>query len=50
MFLNLAIQTKHTVEMKSVDIPFEDLEPQIIEVEGGALPLEIHFKVWFCMN
>lgn len=27
-----------------MDIPFEDIEPQIIEVEGGALPLEIHFK------
>ncbi len=30
--------------MKPVDIPFEELEPQIIEVEGGALPLELHFK------
>ena len=39
-----AVQTKHTVEMKPVDIPFEELEPQIIEVEGGALPLELHFK------
>ena len=39
-----AVQTKHTFETKPVDIPFEDLEPQIIEVEGGALPLEIHFK------
>ncbi len=34
MSFALAIQTKHTVEMKSVDIPYEDLEPQIIEVEG----------------
>ncbi|KAH9405940.1 hypothetical protein TYRP_014237 [Tyrophagus putrescentiae] len=42
--IQAAIQTKHTVEMKSVDIPYEDLEPQIIEVEGGAIPLEIHFK------
>ncbi|KPM10976.1 DFP2-like protein 38 [Sarcoptes scabiei] len=39
-----AVVTKHSVEMKPVEIPIEDLEPQIIEVEGGALPLEIHFK------
>ncbi|KAI2808735.1 hypothetical protein RDWZM_005940 [Blomia tropicalis] len=42
--IQAAVQTKHTFETKPVDIPFEDLEPQIIEVEGGALPLEIHFK------
>lgn len=42
--IQAAVQTKHTVEMKPVDIPFEDIEPQVIEVEGGALPLEIHFK------
>ncbi|OTF81328.1 DFP2-like protein [Euroglyphus maynei] len=42
--IQAAVQTKHTVEMKPVDIPYEDIEPQVIEVEGGALPLEIHFK------
>lgn len=42
--IQAAVQTKHTFETRPVDIPFEDLEPQIIEVEGGALPLEIHFK------
>ncbi|KAF7495989.1 hypothetical protein SSS_09611 [Sarcoptes scabiei] len=42
--IQAAVQTKHTVEMKPVEIPFEDIEPQVIEVEGGALPLEIHFK------
>lgn len=27
-----------------MNVPFEEQEPQIIEVEGQALPLEIHFK------
>lgn len=40
----IAIQTKHTFEERPIDIPFEEQEPTIIEVEGGALPLELHFK------
>ena len=42
--IQAAVQTKHTFEERPVNIPFEDMEPQIVEVEGGALPLEIHFK------
>ncbi|UXI16297.1 sodium-coupled monocarboxylate transporter 1-like [Sarcoptes scabiei] len=42
--VSAAIKTKHTFEMKEVDIPFEEQEPQIIEIDGGALPLEIHFR------
>jgi len=42
--IQAAVQTKHSIETKMVDIPYEDIEPQIIEVEGGNLPLEIHFK------
>lgn len=42
--LSAAVFTKHTFETKTVDVPFEDQEPQIIEIDGGSLPLEIHFK------
>ena len=42
--IQAAVHTKHSVETKEVETPYEDIEPQIIEVEGGAVPLEIHFK------
>lgn len=43
--ISAAVQTKHTFETRTVEVPFEgDVEPQIIEIEGGNLPLELHFK------
>ena len=42
--IQAAVRTTHTFEEKPVDIPFEEGEPTIVEVDGGSLPLEIHFK------
>lgn len=39
-----AVHTKHSFEERPVSYPYEEIEPQIIEVEGGGAPLEIHFK------
>ncbi|KAH7644242.1 dfp2-like protein [Dermatophagoides farinae] len=42
--INAAVFSKQTFETKPVETPFEQMEPQIIEIEGGDLPIEIHFK------
>lgn len=39
-----ALHSKHTIRYVNVDIPYQEREPSIIQVEGGAIPLEIHFK------
>ena len=39
-----AVQTQHTVEYRHVNLPQELPQPQVIEVDGGQLPLTIHFR------
>ena len=39
-----AVQSTHTVEIRHVNVPQEQPQPQIVEVEAGNLPLTIHFK------
>lgn len=39
-----AVQSTHTVEIRHVNVPHEQPQPQIVEVEAGNLPLTIHFK------
>ena len=36
--------TKHTFETRPVPVDMDDAEPTIVEVEGGNVPLELHFK------
>lgn len=42
--ISAAVFSKHSFEERPVDIPFEEMEPQIIEVEGNQPSIEIHFK------
>ena len=39
-----AIQSSHTVEIQTVPIPYNPVEPQVVEVDANILPLTIHFK------
>ena len=42
--INAAVQSTHTVEIQTVPIPHNPVEPQLIEVDASSLPLTIHFK------
>lgn len=42
--INAAVFSKQSFETKPVETPYETMEPQIIVVEGGDLPVEIIFK------
>lgn len=42
--VNVAVVSKHSLETTPVVVDADPLEPQIIEVQGGDLPVEIHFK------
>lgn len=42
--VNVAVLSKHSLKTTPVVVDADPLEPQIIEVQGGDLPVEIHFK------
>jgi hypothetical protein len=39
-----AVQSTHTVEIQTVNIPHTPIQPQVIEVDANVLPLTIHFR------
>src|SRR5699024_10073843 len=41
---NAAVKSKFSVEYVDVDIPQQDMEPQVIEIAGSNIPIILHFK------
>ena len=39
-----AIQTRHTVDVRQVDLPQEPIQPQTVLVDAGVIPLTILFR------
>src|SRR5699024_6942404 len=39
-----AVRSRHTIEYVDVDLPQDDVTPQIIDVDAGVLPLVLNFK------
>lgn len=42
--VNAAVQTRHQVHYVTVDLPKQDLQPQIIEIEDNSVPIILNFK------
>ena len=42
--IEAAIQSRRTVELREVAYPDDYVQPQVIEVGAGQLPVQIHFK------
>lgn len=39
-----AVQSRYTIEYVDVDLPQDDIQPQVIDVDAGVLPLVLNFK------
>ena len=39
-----AVRSRHTIEYIDVDLPQDDIQPQVVEVDAGVLPLVLNFK------
>lgn len=39
-----AVRSRHTIEYVDVDLPQDDIQPQIVDVDAGVLPLVLNFK------
>lgn len=39
-----AVRSRHTIEYIDVDLPQDEVAPQIVDVDAGVLPLVLNFK------
>lgn len=39
-----AVRSRHSIEYVDIDLPQDDIAPQVVEVDAGILPLVLNFK------